>query len=210
MHKVQRFFLFLAFFILTLHTPLAAENEVIFYYSISQSDAFPESLSNQTKAMLYAAYDPRLHEGLTIDDMGLTGVCTYEEFLDKLLQEDLMLYGEDPSKRIIFYACEGPQNHNYTNLVGFCSLLPQKQKGHYYIDHIGIRSECQRRGIGSGFMNLLISNLKDMTLLTLDTRIFNTISQPFYAKLGFILISPHPDSQKEGKYLRYEKQFNRN
>lgn len=208
MLKIRRFFLFLFLFNVNLQTPFASENEIISYHSISQDEPFPENLAKQAKKMLYDAYDPNLHKGLTIADMGLKNVASYEEFLEKLLQDDLSQYKNHLSRKIIFYACNGPSTPNYTNLVGFCSLLPQNQKGHYYLDHIGIKSDCQRRGIGSSLINLLVTHLKDITLLSLDTRVFNTISQPFYVKLGFLLMTPHPDPQKDSIYLRYERRFN--
>ncbi len=206
--KIARKLTYLLILISTsLQASLVHEDGAISYYSISQNEAMPETLAKQARVMLYAAYDPKLHEGLTLEEMGLKDVNSYEEFLDQLLEADMTIYTKDPKARILFYACEGKQTEDYSNLAGFCSLLLQKEEGHYYLDHIGTRSQNQRSGIGSGFVKLLPLQVHDLVMLTLDTRVFNEVSKPFYAKHGFTLVQPHPLPHKEGRYLFYRKRF---
>lgn len=193
--------------IFPLHASLVLIEGDTYYYQISVNDPMPTGLASPTKAMLYAAYNPELHKGLTIEDMGLSGTENYEDFLDKLLENDLSSYENFPSTRLIFYACDGKECPDHSNVIGFCSLLPQKEKGEYYFDHLGVKNTSQKSGIGSRLLKLLSQQVEGIKLLILDTRVFNTISQSFYIKNGFTLIQPHPVPQKEGKYLRYEKRY---
>lgn len=209
MIKMMRFFMLLVLLAPHLHASLIYEEGNTSYYRISKGEPMPDELGKKTKEILFPAYDPKLHEGLSVKDMGIKEeFLTYEDFLSYLLDEDLKSYLNAPDGRIIFYACSGQKQDDYSNIVGFCSLLPiQDEPGHYYMDHIGTKKNQQRSGIGSGLVKLLKPQLPDMILLKLDTRVFNSVSQPFYDSRGFTRIQPHPLEQKEGRYLRYEKRF---
>src|SRR5690606_33410118 len=107
----------------------------------------------------------------------------------------------------ILYATEGDARPDFSNLVGLCVTLPEKEKGHYYIDHIGVKKGYQGNGIGRDIISILEKTLPDLQMISLDTRVFNIPGQKLYAKSGFKRIEPHPVPMKQGKYIFYQKTF---
>jgi len=154
--------------------------------------------------MYFSTYDPVLHEGLSLAQMGIPEhFKTYEDFLWDMIQKDFASYNETGTTRDIFFTTEGPYQEDAPNVTSVSILLPQEE-GSYYLDHFGVSSSVQRKGVGERLMGLWFLHLKDLNHLTLDTRVFNTTGQGFYNKHGFQEVSPHPTPRKQGFYKHFQ------
>ncbi|MBX9977614.1 MAG: GNAT family N-acetyltransferase [Alphaproteobacteria bacterium] len=179
----------------------------VHYYALEPNVHLSKAFLDQATKMYYDCYDPDLHKDYTLEAMGINASCfqTYEEFLNDLIQTDFHSYNTKTC--FVIYATEGDARPDFSNLVGLCVTLPEKEKGHYYIDHIGVKKGYQGNGIGRDIISILEKTLPDLQMISLDTRVFIMPGQKLYAKSGFKRIEPHPVPMKQGKYIFYQKTF---
>ena len=181
-------------------------SEGIRYEMWEPHDTIPSQLLNPAREMYFASYDPRLHEGVSLEQMRIAdkGFPSYEDFIADMLKRDFASY-EAPAFRWIFFA------YQEREIVGFASLLQQPQS--FYIDHFGVSSAAKGKKIGTRLMGHIFNHLSSFWReglpheVTLDTRVFNVPAQAFYDKMHFKGVNPHPDPAKEGAYLHYRRPF---
>lgn len=206
MQKIVSVFicLFLSVFSSLQAIELLEEKEGRYFYRILREESVPDAFSQTAQKMYFSTYNPALHEGLSLEQMGIPEhFGTYEDFLKDMIQRDFASYNEAGAPRDIFFTTEGVYQEDTPSVVGISILLPQED-GSYYLDHFGVSSSAQRHGIGKTLMGLWFLHLKDLNHLTLDTREFNTTGQSFYNKHGFEEVSPHPVVKKRGFYKYFQ------
>ena len=187
---------------------LVGTNNNFFYYCFPRGCNLPQAFCDSTKKMYYESYNPVFHKDYSTEQMGLDRKFkTYEQFLHQLIEDDFTGYNTKLTNRVVFFVTQRPFSENVEPL-GVAVFLDQDQKGEYYIDHIGIQKEFQRKGIGHQLLKFSIQSLGNVKKISLDTRVFNRPGNEFYQKELFNKMAIHPNEHKEGRYYRYTKTYN--
>lgn len=121
-------------------------------------ESISQSILDEAEWMYLDAYfHPKLHEGLSLKEIGLdsTSFISYEDFIADMFHKDFASYrfsAETPR----FYL-QAREVHN-GKIVGVCVSL-QESPGCYYIDHLGVDCTHRQRKIGSTLIQPEIQHL---------------------------------------------------